>query len=323
MGAGTAYEATRDRQDTGPASKTIGPHDSDVKNVLDPRVQPNPELQGSQKSAEPTATSAQHAPHTKKHAKHDSAMATGGAVAAYGTTHEVYGEDDPNKHNKLHKPTPEEKKHDKELEKEQKKHEKEGEKEEKKYEKEEKKQEKEIEKEHKKAEKEGEKEEKKAEKEGEKEEKKHEKVAEKEEKKHEKEVEKEHKKAEKEAEKENKPSLIDRILHPGRHHGKETEHVSKEASGHNKGDLDHPLVGTAEADQAGRQGMVTEPHTGLPMNVEKYGSGSGGTDGAQQIAGYHEPGTQHATVGTGQGAGTEAGHAGPDWDAIKKENTPY
>lgn len=31
------------RGDTGPASKTIGPHDSDVANVLDPRVKPEPE----------------------------------------------------------------------------------------------------------------------------------------------------------------------------------------------------------------------------------------------------------------------------------------
>jgi len=35
-------------------------------------------------------------------------------------------------------------------------------------------------------------------------------------------------------------------------------------------------------------GIVTEPHTGLPMNVGKYGSGAGGTDGGEHIAGYGE-----------------------------------
>lgn len=33
-------------------------------------------------------------------------------------------------------------------------------------------------------------------------------------------------------------------------------------------------------------GKVVDPHTGLPMNVDKYGSGAGGTDGSQQIEGY-------------------------------------
>ncbi|KXT07204.1 hypothetical protein AC578_2320 [Pseudocercospora eumusae] len=316
-GAGAAYAATRDRNDTGPAPNTIGPHDSDVKNVLDPRVKPDTAVQGSQKNRDPATAAAQKASKDHQYETRDAALATGaagaaaGAAAAYGTTHDVYGEEDPNKHNKLHKPTPDEKKHDKELEKEQKKHEKEAEKE------------------HKKAEREAEKEQKKAEKE-----------AEKEHAKAEKQAEKDHKKAEKEAEKEKKPSLLDRILHPGRHDGKETEYVSNDKTGHNKGDLNHPLVGAAEAEQAERQahrappeGTVIEPSSGLPANVGKYGDGHGGTDGAPQIEGYHEsdPALRNATVGTGQGAGTQAGHAqpgqegvaGPDWDAIKKANTPY
>ncbi|RMX85867.1 hypothetical protein D0869_03501 [Hortaea werneckii] len=33
-------------------------------------------------------------------------------------------------------------------------------------------------------------------------------------------------------------------------------------------------------------GKVVDPHTGLPMDVNKYGSGAGGTDGSQQIEGY-------------------------------------
>jgi uncharacterized membrane protein YebE (DUF533 family) len=38
------YEATKDdSNDTGPASKTIGPHESNIANVFDPRVKPEPE----------------------------------------------------------------------------------------------------------------------------------------------------------------------------------------------------------------------------------------------------------------------------------------
>ncbi|KAK3623727.1 hypothetical protein LTR22_024279 [Elasticomyces elasticus] len=41
-GAG-AYALAEDRNDTGPASKTLGPHDSNIANVVDPRVKPEPE----------------------------------------------------------------------------------------------------------------------------------------------------------------------------------------------------------------------------------------------------------------------------------------
>ncbi|UJO14217.1 hypothetical protein CLAFUW4_02814 [Fulvia fulva] len=154
----------------------------------------------------------------------------------------------------------------------------------------------------------------------------------------------------KEEEKEKKPSLIHRILHPGegKEKEKESHHDEKKhdnSSGshshshdeHNK--LHKKALGegktTEEAAQhaGGNDGRVIEPHTGLPMNTAKYGTGQGGTDGAQNIAGYHEtdPAIRNATTGTGVGAGTSAGHAqpgqegvaGPDWDAIKKANTPY
>jgi hypothetical protein len=32
--------------------------------------------------------------------------------------------------------------------------------------------------------------------------------------------------------------------------------------------------------------FVTEPHTGLPMNVGKYGDGRGGTDASETVDGY-------------------------------------
>jgi hypothetical protein len=48
------YSATQDDpNDTGPASKTIGPHSSNVANVLDPRVKPEPE---KMKESEPITT---------------------------------------------------------------------------------------------------------------------------------------------------------------------------------------------------------------------------------------------------------------------------
>ena len=50
-----------------------------------------------------------------------------------------------------------------------------------------------------------------------------------------------------------------------------------------------PATGTAGGvGSTANDGIVTEPHTGLPMNVGKYGSGAGGTDGGEHIAGYGE-----------------------------------
>ena len=63
------------------------------------------------------------------------------------------------------------------------------------------------------------------------------------------------------------------------------------------------------------EGRVVEPHTGLPMNVGKYGDGHGGTDGNPAIEGFH----QHAQAEVGS-TGNEAG---TDWQAIKKANVPY
>ena len=49
-----------------------------------------------------------------------------------------------------------------------------------------------------------------------------------------------------------------------------------------------PATAAGGVGGAGSDGIVTEPHTGLPMNVGKYGSGAGGTDGGEHIAGYGE-----------------------------------
>jgi hypothetical protein len=54
---------------------------------------------------------------------------------------------------------------------------------------------------------------------------------------------------------------------------------------------------------------VIEPHTGLPMNVGKYGDGHGGTDANPTVHGHQE-------LGAGQQRTT-------DWEAVKKGDTPY
>jgi hypothetical protein len=158
--------------------------------------------------------------------------------------------------------------------------------------------------------------------------------------KHEKEEEHENKKGH-----ERKPSLIHRILHrhKDKHENEEAEAaaedskhghhvVTQEHNGHNKLHKDPP-AGYIEQQQAhdrrslekraragssaGRtgtggvsqgEGILMDPHTGLPMNVGKYGDGHGGTDA--------NPAIQGARSGT---AGTTA----TDWEAIRKADTPY
>ncbi|OAG01975.1 uncharacterized protein CC84DRAFT_1167136 [Paraphaeosphaeria sporulosa] len=60
------------------------------------------------------------------------------------------------------------------------------------------------------------------------------------------------------------------------------------------------------ADAVGGHHTVTEPHTGLPVNVDKYGDGHGGTDASRTIPGVHEAPGQTT-----------------DWDAIKKKDTLF
>jgi hypothetical protein len=63
-----------------------------------------------------------------------------------------------------------------------------------------------------------------------------------------------------------------------------------------------------------QHGKVVEPHTGLPMNVGRYGDGAGGTDGSATVHGVHQHGQ-----GTGQGVGERK----VDWEAVRKADTPY
>lgn len=87
-----------------------------------------------------------------------------------------------------------------------------------------------------------------------------------------------------------------------------------------------------------RQGnTVTEPHTGLPMNVGKYGDGQGGTDGSPTIRGYQQDqgiaqqqGGYHQGQGTLQQGGyypdqgaTQQQGGSTDWEGVRKSNTPY
>ncbi|KAK3076333.1 hypothetical protein LTS18_013300, partial [Coniosporium uncinatum] len=75
---------------------------------------------------------------------------------------------------------------------------------------------------------------------------------------------------------------------------------------------DRPLAESLQGGEGLGEGRVRDPHTGLPMNVGKYGTGEGGTDGSSNIHGY------------------ESGHQGPghegertDWEGVKKANVPY
>ncbi|GAB7348838.1 hypothetical protein MBLNU459_g7547t1 [Dothideomycetes sp. NU459] len=68
-------------------------------------------------------------------------------------------------------------------------------------------------------------------------------------------------------------------------------HIGTDERGHNRLHKDPPAKVERELEARAREqgnssGTVTEPHTGLPMNVGKYGSGAGGTDGGP-ISGYN------------------------------------
>ncbi|TKA23780.1 hypothetical protein B0A50_07062 [Salinomyces thailandicus] len=95
-------------------------------------------------------------------------------------------------------------------------------------------------------------------------------------------------------EKGRKHGLLHKILHP---HDKEKNnedlpHRSKpEDRSNGSGSRTH--LGEHDRDSGlsrhtDEDGKVVDPHTGLPMDVGKYGGGAGGTDGAPQIGGYHE-----------------------------------
>lgn len=75
------------------------------------------------------------------------------------------------------------------------------------------------------------------------------------------------------------------------------------------------VYGAHPADE--QHNTIIEPHTGLPMNVEKYGDGHGGTDGSKTLEGYHQAPQGQAGQTEQQGKGVT------DWEAIRKANTPY
>lgn len=357
-GAG-AYELAKDKKEP---SKHTGPHDTTVANASDSRVQSQPEqLKSVNKPNEPSmAGQDPQQQQQQHHYGRDAAVAGGAGVAGAGAYEALKDRDQvPSNMAKGGDPTVDASKHPAEtwdpnrIAQKQKeiKNEQQGEPTDKaaekaaKEQKEQKsggrifsshddKEDKKAAKQQEKAEKEHEKEEKKAAKQ-------QEKIA-KEERKEEEKAAKQHKKDQEEEEKEKKPGLISRILHPGRksgegeeergsregtpessrlsadHRGSGDNRVSEDERGHHK--LHKKSVEQQQQHGNGGDGRVTEPHTGLPMNTEKYGSGAGGTDGSQQIEGYQAQGTGS---GIGPAEGEQQGVAGPDWNAIKKANTPY
>ena len=107
---------------------------------------------------------------------------------------------------------------------------------------------------------------------------------------------------------EKKHGFLHKILHPSEHKKEQEEEERRRASQEQGRSFDdtrgtpsmNPTSTTSPAtsstnpvsgglpSEGGESGVVTEPHTGLPMNVGKYGSvGTGGTDGNATIPGYH------------------------------------
>jgi hypothetical protein len=87
---GLAYAGQHENKtDTGPASKTIGPHSSNIANVVDPRVKPDPSIQGSHTTTTTTTTTT--APHQsgashqgQHHLGRDAALVGGTGAAGLG-----------------------------------------------------------------------------------------------------------------------------------------------------------------------------------------------------------------------------------------------
>lgn len=108
-------------------------------------------------------------------------------------------------------------------------------------------------------------------------------------------------------------------LHKDPPRGWMAEHQQADQSGHGPTDRTNRLSGDRDTRPGAygsypsneQSGKVTEPHTGLPMNVGDYGDGRGGTDGNTNIHGYHE-----VPSASQQGGAT-------DWEAVRKANTPY
>tara|TARA_R110002003_G_scaffold107_6_gene8983 strand:- start:13027 stop:13266 length:240 start_codon:yes stop_codon:yes gene_type:complete len=69
------------------------------------------------------------------------------------------------------------------------------------------------------------------------------------------------------------------------------------------------VYGAQPLDALPQRDVRIEPHTGLPMNVGRYGDGAGGTDANPTVEGQH-------VVGGGAGAGT-------DWSEVTKKDTLY
>ncbi|KAB2573002.1 hypothetical protein DBV05_g8331 [Lasiodiplodia theobromae] len=297
-------------------------------------------------STDPARTSADS--DKKHHYGRDAAVAGAAGAAVVGAAHE-FSKHDAEKAEKEHLKEQkalekEEKKHQKELEKEEKKEEKEHEKEEKKHQKE-------LEKEQKKHEKEVEKEQKELEKE---EKKKHhgglfgflhrdkdkdeEKTAEHDDKHHRHEKEAgavaagaagaaaydhhEHDKHERSRLHKDPPADYVAKAHEGEYYG--TEGRTGEPGAVSSLQETHPdEYGAVRSGE--QEGVVTEPHTGLPMNVGKYGSGAGGTDGNEAIQGFrgYDAGTEASGPNAAYQSGAQGGTMGPDWQNVKKSNTPY
>ncbi|KAK3624352.1 hypothetical protein LTR56_021070 [Elasticomyces elasticus] len=281
-GAG-AYALYEDRNDTGPASKTLGPHDSNIANIVDPRVKPEPEkMKGKTADEEihhrtkvpvvepaaPKKAIETEQPKSETHYGRDAAVVGGTGAAAAGAyeatrpsqevrpTREelVHSIQQHENDGHLHKTPAQIEKHEHELQKAR-----------------------------------------------------------------EKEAAKGGDHGEK---KESFLHKILHPGHKDKHEDetpKQVRHQPERSAAGAAGGLTSNPPGTSSSgagqerlggeESLGEEGIVKHPITGLPMNVGKYGDGHGGTDATPQIPGVNEHEASPA--------------AAADWKDVHKKNTLY
>lgn len=92
------------------------------------------------------------------------------------------------------------------------------------------------------------------------------------------------------------PSVAEQEGHGSGHHERNRLHkdpppeIQRQIDEANAARRSHEGVGSGLAGEGvgtGEDRFVTDPHTGLKMNVGKYGTGEGGTDGERNIHGFH------------------------------------
>jgi len=102
----------------------------------------------------------------------------------------------------------------------------------------------------------------------------------------------------------------------GEHIGTDGEIGRHDAiSGYTYSETRSGVYGAQPINEIPENNKVIEPHTGLPMNVGRYGDGAGGTDANPTIVGHHAVPGYDENLATGRGT--------TNWEAIRKGDTTY